>query len=245
MKPFAHRYVPSLAALAGMLAMTVAVAASGAVPSEYRFVQELFPEVEVTNVRKSPLPGFLEMEVGADIFYVTEDGKYLIQGEVYDIATKVSLTENAKTGARLAVLERFGDDKSILFAAAEPVTTITVFTDIDCGYCRKLHREIAEFNDKGISVRYLFFPRSGPATESWAKAEAVWCADAQQEALTMAKNNVEVESADCDAGVVAEHYAAVEELGLRGTPAILTESGALVIGYRTADEILEITSMEL
>ncbi|MEE4186233.1 MAG: DsbC family protein [Gammaproteobacteria bacterium] len=245
MKPFVQRSVASLSALTGLFLMIMSVATRGAVPPEYRFVQDLFPEVEVTNVRKSPLPGFLEMEVGADIFYVTDDGKYLVQGEVYDIATKVSLTENAKTGSRLAVLERFGDDKSILFAAPNPVTTITVFTDIDCGYCRKLHREIAEFNEKGISVRYLFFPRSGPDTESWAKAEAVWCADQQQEALTQAKNNVELPAADCDASVVAEHFAAVETLGLRGTPAILTEAGALVIGYRTADEILEITSMEL
>jgi len=245
MKLFTACLTRSVSACLGLAALMLSVAASGAVPEEYRFVQDLFPEVEVTNVRKSPLPGFLEMEVGADIFYVSDDGRYLIQGEVYDIATKVSLTENAKTGARLAVLERFGDDKSILFAAPEALTTITVFTDIDCGYCRKLHREIAEFNDKGISVRYLFFPRSGPDTESWAKAEAVWCADRQQEALTRAKNNGELPAADCDASVVAEHFAAVEELGLRGTPAILTEAGALVIGYRTADEILEITSMEL
>jgi len=222
-----------------------AVNAAAQVPAKYRFVQELFPTVEVTAVSPSPLPGFLQMEVGAEIFYVSNDGKYLLQGEVFDIETKVSLTENAKSGSRLEILERFGNDKAIVFAAPEPVTTITVFTDIDCGYCRKLHREVADFNAKGISVRYLFFPRSGPDTESWKKAEAVWCADSRHEALTRAKNGAEINSPDCDASVVAEHFEAVEELGLRGTPAILTEDGALVVGYRTPDEMLEITRMDM
>jgi thiol:disulfide interchange protein DsbC len=219
--------------------------AGAAVPEQYEFVTGLFPDVEVTDVRESVLPGFLEMEVGADIFYVTADGKYLMQGDVYDIATKVNITDNAKTGSRIAILEQFDDSKSILFAADDPITTVTVFTDIDCGYCRKLHREIQDYNDLGISVRYLFFPRSGPGTESWAKAESVWCAESPKAALTLAKNNEEIVSAPCDASVVAEHYGVVDELGLRGTPAIITQTGVLLIGYKSPAELLEIIAADV
>lgn len=235
----------ALAALLNPAAGSAAESPADAVPEQYRFIAELFPDVEVTAVRESVLPGFVEMEVGADLFYVTSDGRYLLQGEVFDIATKVSLTESAKTGARREIMAQFDASSSILFAADEPIATVTVFTDIDCGYCRKLHREVADFNAKGISIRYLFFPRSGPGSESWLKAEEVWCAESRQEALTKAKNNEDFATSECDASVVAEHYAVVDDLGLRGTPALLTESGVLMIGYRTPDELLEVLSAEM
>ncbi len=209
-------------------------------PPEYAFVQDAFPTVEITEVRPSPVDGILEMIVGADIFYITADGRYLLQGELFDIKNKRNVTELAKETARLAYVNRFGDDESILFAADNPVAEVVVFTDIDCGYCRKLHREMDGYLKNGISIRYLFFPRSGPGTASWKKAEQVWCADSRQEALTRAKNNEEIASDECDASIVGTHYKVVNELGLTGTPALLTAEGQLIVGYRSPDDLLKI-----
>lgn len=227
-----------------LLAMPGATAIAEVLP-EYKFIEEAFPDTEITAVRPSGIMGLLEMEIGAELYYVSADGKYLFQGDIYDISRKLNLTESARSRARLEQVEAFDDSESVVFAADDPLATVTVFTDIDCGYCRKLHREIDQYNARGISVRYLFFPRSGPGTESWRKAEDVWCADDRQDALTRAKNNEKVESKNCDASIVARHYEMVDVLALRGTPAILTEQGQLIIGYRTADEMLEILNSEL
>ncbi len=112
-----------------------------------------------------------------------------------------------------------------------------MFTDIDCGYCRKLHREIADYNDKGIRVRYLFFPRSGPATASWFKAEEVWCAEDRNSALTTAKAGGMVESDDCGATPVPQHYELGRTFGIQGTPAIIADTGELIPGYVSAAEL--------
>ncbi len=243
MHSFVSAVTRNLAAAA--LAIIPFIAVADDMPGEYEFVKELFPGVEVTAARPAPMAGWVEIEVGPEIFYVSEDQKLLIQGEVYDIESKTSLTQASKSKARLVYVDRFGDDESILFPAAEPMAEIIVFTDIDCGYCRKFHRQIAEYNDLGITVRYLFFPRSGPGTDSWAKAEAVWCADSQQDALTAAKNNEEFATEPCDASIVARHYDAVRELGVSGTPALLTTEGQLIIGYRDPAELLEILNAEI
>jgi len=239
MKFLFSRWVSIVAAAA--LLVSVSSLAADELPEKYRFVQDLFPTIEITDIRPSPVTGMLEMAVGADIFYISEDGKYLLQGELYDIVSKKNLSEVAKESARLPYFNRFGDDQSILFSAKDPIAEVLVFTDIDCGYCRKLHRDIQGYNDNGISIRYVFFPRSGPATESWRKAQDVWCADARQDALTKAKNNQDFTSnKPCDASIVAEHYKVVQELGLTGTPALLTESGRLIVGYRSPDELLNL-----
>jgi len=239
MKSLLSRWVSSIASVT--LLATASSLVAGELPEKYKFVQDLFPTVEITDIRPSPVAGLLEMAVGADIFYLSEDGKFLLQGELYDIVTKKNLSEVAKESARMPYFNRFGDDQSILFAAANPVAEIMVFTDIDCGYCRKLHRDIQGYNDNGISIRYVFFPRSGPATESWRKAQDVWCAVDRRDALTKAKNNQDFSSnKPCDASIIAEHYKVVEELGLTGTPALLTESGRLIVGYRSPDELLKL-----
>ena len=240
MKAVFSRCTAAIAAL-----LFIAPLRASDLPAEYQFIAELFPDVQINDVRTAPIDGFLELEIGADVFYLSEDGQYLLQGEIYDVPTKVNLTETSKARARMAFVERFGDAESIVFEAEEEVAEVVVFTDIDCGYCRKLHREMTAYNDAGISIRYLFFPRSGPGSASWAKAEDVWCAESQQEAMTAAKNNEEFDSADCDASVVAQHYDTVQQLGLSGTPALLTSDGVLLIGYRSADELLQILNADI
>jgi len=236
----------SAAATAGLIvaAGVGSVAASELAP-EHEFLKELFPQTEISAVNDAPFAGFYEMKVGADVFYVSKDGSFLIQGEVYDIETKLNLTESSKANTRKAYASRFNDEQSIVFPAENPIGEVVVFTDIDCGYCRKLHREMANYHEKGISIRYVFFPRSGPGSSSWQKAEAVWCAESQAAAMTQAKNNEEVQSEPCDASIIDEHYAVVNELGLSGTPALLTERGDLIIGYRSAEELIKIINLEI
>ncbi len=239
MKSLFSRWVSGFTA-AGLMAVAGSLAADE-LPEKYRFAQELFPTVEITDIRPSPIAGILEMAVGADIFYISEDGKYLLQGELYDIVSKKNLSEVAKESARQPYFDRFGDDESIVFPAEDPKAEVLVFTDIDCGYCRKLHRDMQGYNDSGITIRYVFFPRSGPATDSWRKAQDVWCANDRRDALTKAKNNQDFTSnKPCDASIVAEHYKVVQDLGLTGTPALLTSSGRLIVGYRSPDELLDI-----
>lgn len=239
-----YRFMSRCAQLAAALILVPSLAAAE-LPDEYKFINDLFPDVVIDGVQPAPVDGFLELKLGADVLYLSDDGKYLLQGEIYDVPTRINLTETSKARARMAFVEQFGDAQSILFKAEEEVAEVFVFTDIDCGYCRKLHREMANYHEAGISIRYLFFPRSGPGSASWAKAEKVWCADSQQDAMTKAKNNEEFESVECDASVVAQHYDTVQQLGLSGTPALLTRDGVLVIGYRSADELLQILNADI
>jgi len=226
--------------------LTALTAAAGELAPEYEFLEDMFPDVEITGARPAPVEGFIEMQVGSDITYVSLDGKYAIQGSLYQYTGDqfLNLTDRAKVGFRKPYFERFGDDESILFAAENPIAEVVVFTDIDCGYCRKLHRQIDGYNARGISIRYLFFPRSGPATDSWFKAQEVWCADSQQAAMTLAKNDELIASEPCDASILAEHYKVVRELDLHGTPALLLNTGRLIPGYRSPDELLEILQEE-
>ena len=123
-----------------------------------------------------------------------------------------------------------GEDSMIIFGKDTLKHTVTVFTDIDCGYCRKLHNEIKKYNKLGIRIRYMFYPRAGIGSDSFKKAEAVWCSKDRAKALTQAKNGIKVTSKKCD-NLVAQHYAMGNLIGIRGTPALVLEDGSVVPGY--------------
>jgi thiol:disulfide interchange protein DsbC len=228
-----------------MLALT----ASAALPAQdysaqREQLQDAFPDLEIGAIAESAIPGLLEFKVGADVFYASADGRYFVQAEIFDLENRVNVTEESRIQARAGYIDEINQKPAIEFAAADSKYSVTVFTDIDCGYCRKLHQQIAEYNERGISIRYLFFPRSGPNTPSWAKAESVWCSDPQQEALTRAKSGEVLPEADCEATPVADHYKLVNELGLTGTPALFTAGGQLLVGYRTPQELEQILKSE-
>jgi thiol:disulfide interchange protein DsbC len=138
-----------------------------------------------------------------------------------------------------ARMERFaalGEDKMVVFGPDDAERSITVFTDVSCPYCVKLHREVPELNEMGIRVRYVFYPRAGKGSGAYNAMVSVWCAEDQQAALTAAKFGGEVEPATCD-NPVDEHLALAREFGLRGTPAIVTDSGRLIPGYAPAKQL--------
>ena len=196
-----------------------------------------FPEVRPEQISQSPVKGLYEVRIGAKIAYVSADGRFLLQGEIIDIDTDQNLTESRREGVRRDVLAGVNEAGMIVFAPAKTLSTITVFTDIDCGYCRKLHKQIADYNARGIKVRYMFFPRSGPGTDSWTKAEQVVCSKNKQAALTAAKLGSTLNEKACKPNSVAEHYNVGRDFGVQGTPAIILDSGELIGGYLDPAEL--------
>ncbi len=193
-------------------------------------IRTLAPTARSIAVSETPIDGILQVQVNGDIVYATDDGKYLLQGRVIDMETRDDLTELAKSTVRKELLDDIDTSKLITFAPKETVYDLTVFTDIDCGYCRKLHSQMAEYNEQGIAIHYMAFPRAGIGSASYDKAVSVWCASDQQGALTTAKAGEEPDPKQCE-NPVADQYQLGIELGVTGTPALLTSSGQLIPGY--------------
>jgi thiol:disulfide interchange protein DsbC len=197
------------------------------------------PGAKPDELRQSPIPGIYELARGGEIAYVSADGKYVIAGDLYDLAKNDNLTEARRRGERLRLLSRVPETDMLVFGPRDAKYTITVFTDVDCTYCRKLHAEMADYNRLGIKVRYLFYPRSGPDTESWQKAEEVWCSPNRNDALTRAKRGEELKNVKSCSTPVARDYQLGQDFAIRGTPAIVLADGEVLPGYVPAASLAE------
>jgi thiol:disulfide interchange protein DsbC len=218
----------SLLALVGCVG--IATAADAPVDPRVELVKKL-PGAKVEQLKPTPVPGMYEYARGTDIGYVTSDGRYFFGGDLYDIKDGVNLTDQRRNDARRVLLDTLSESEMIVFSPKDPKYTITVFTDVDCGYCRKLHSEIADLNKRGVRVRYAFYPREGPGSESWKVAEAVWCSANRQDALTRAKKGEDIKAKDCGATPVAREYQMALDLNIHGTPGIFTPEGDYITGY--------------
>ncbi len=206
---------------------------------------------EPGSIKESPISGLYEVAVGSQIFYFYKDGRYVISGDLFDMKEGLNLTQTARSKAQMAALRtpkpeniealnKMGEKTMIIFAAKGKVKhTISVFTDIDCGYCRKLHNEMSKYNAHGITIRYLAYPRAGVGSASYKKAVSVWCADDRKKALTIAKNGGAVKEKTCDNPVKA-HMALGQKFGVNGTPALVLENGQLYPGYVPADKLIKL-----
>jgi thiol:disulfide interchange protein DsbC len=201
------------------------------------------PTMKVDAIKPSEVKGLYEVSVGSSVFYVSEDGKYLLEGHLIDIAARKDLTEGRHNDAHVKALNKLGVDKMIVFKPKTSKYTVTVFTDIDCGYCRKLHSEIDTYLAEGITIQYIFFPRSGKDTDSYKKAVSVWCADDRKAALTAAKKNEVVKAKTCD-NPVDEHMKLAGEFEINGTPTIVSEKGTVYPGYLPAKQLAEMLKGE-
>jgi len=190
------------------------------------------PGAKPDELKATPIPGIYELTRGGDIAYVSSDGKYAITGDLYDMASEENLTEKTRRIERTKLISAVPESQMVVFTPKDPKYTVTVFTDVDCTYCRKLHSQIVEYNRLGIKVRYMAYPRTGPDTESWERAEQVWCSSNRGEALTRAKHGEDLPGPkQCAGSPVAREYAIGQEVGVRGTPAIVLETGELLPGY--------------
>ncbi len=201
---------------------------------DYSVVEErirtLAPNASSIAISESPIEGILMVQIGGDIYYATSDGQFLIQGRVMNMETREDLTETAKSKVRRELLAGMDTSQQITFSPENPDYELTVFTDIDCGYCRKLHAQVDEYNESGIAIHYMAFPRAGIGSHSYEKAVSVWCAADQQAALTQAKLGAEPDPEQCE-NPIAEQYELGKALGVTGTPALLTPDGTLIPGF--------------
>lgn len=203
-----------------------------------RALEAVFSERKPDRIEHSPIPGLYELTYGPDVVYVTKDGRYLIQGNLYDVAQRENLTEPKRQEARVAAIGSLGEASMIVFAPKKVKHTVTVFTDVTCPYCQRMHSQMSQYNDLGIRFRYLAFPRAGIGSEAYNTMVSVWCADDQQKAMTDAKAGREVTPKQCD-NPVRDHYRMGRTIGVTGTPSIILENGEIVPGYVPPEQLAQ------
>nr|WP_228704517.1 DsbC family protein [Marinobacter antarcticus] len=199
------------------------------------------PGLKISSVRESEAKGLYEVKSNnGDIIYTTPDGQFLLTGDLLRVSSNgiANVTEEARAGERRKTMDSYGEKGVISYKASNEKAVVDVFTDIDCPYCRKLHDEVPQLNDYGITVNYYAYPRSGPGTPSFTKYMSVWCAEDQQSAMTSAKSGKTVEAATCD-NPVREQFELGRRVGVTGTPAIVLEDGNIVRGYVPAKNLAE------
>lgn len=236
--------VKQVVAIIGLLAGLSGMSVANAGEAEDRITKRLteaVPGLKVTSVRESEAKGLYEVRSNnGDTIYSTADGQYLFTGDLLKLTDGgiANVTEAGRAEQRRELMASAGVEDTIRFPAKNEKAVIDVFTDIDCPYCRKLHDEVSELNEYGITVNYYAFPRSGPNTPSFSKYVSVWCADDQQSAMNAAKGGRSVPQATCD-NPVLEQYQLGGRIGVTGTPAIVLEDGAMVRGYVPARKLAE------
>ncbi|MEM7405932.1 MAG: thioredoxin fold domain-containing protein [Pseudomonadota bacterium] len=221
-----------------LLLLALGIGAAEVPDAVTKRLAELVPDVKPDEVRPAEMPGLYVVTYGPRVLYMSADGRYLLRGDLLDVEAGENLTENQRRSGRLSAIERYSDSM-IVFAPEKVRYTINVFTDVDCGYCAKMHSEMAQYNERGISVRYLAYPRRGVPSSTYNEMVSVWCAADQHSAMTDAKAGRRVAKASC-ANRVAEHYRLGDMLGVRGTPTIVLETGDLIPGYAPPDELLKV-----
>jgi thiol:disulfide interchange protein DsbC len=201
------------------------------------------PTAKIESIKPSEIKGVYEVVLGSSIYYVSEDGKYLLQGRLVDLANRTDLTEQKLGVTRRAALEKIGVDNMIVFKPKIAKYKVSIFTDIDCGYCRKLHSEIDQYMAEGITIQYLFFPRAGKGSDSYNKAVSVWCAKDRNAALTAAKKDQKLDINTC-VNPIDKHMQLAAEFDVKGTPMIVTENGNIYPGYLPAKELVQALQAE-
>lgn len=233
-------------ALAGCMLSVVALAAD---PVDKAVEEQLRKNLSiptmnlaVESVTGSEIPGLYTVQfANGPLVYANATGSYFIVGDLYSVAPDglVNVTERSRDGERLAEIEAVDTAQMIVFSPeGETRAHVTVFTDSSCFYCQKLHKEVPELNKRGIEVRYLAYPRSGVGSESYRQLASAWCAEDPQDTLTRLKNREDVPDNVCKDNPVAAQYELGGKLGVRGTPAIITESGQMIPGYQSADDLI-------
>ena len=200
------------------------------------------PGTQIESIEQSDFPDIYKVYYG-DIqpLYVSKDGKYFLYGDMFQISSSkiINLTATDITKRRTQLMKDIAKDELISFLSKNESYSVTVFTDVDCGYCRKLHKEIKDYNKKGISIHYAAFPRSGIGTESFSKMVTAWCSEDPKQSITNLKNGDNLKLNFCDSQPVAKHYAIGQKLGISGTPAIISEDGELYPGYFSPKDLLD------
>lgn len=201
------------------------------------------PDIKVQSIAPSEIAGFYTVQLanGPQV-YATADGKYFLLGDLFSVqpAPKgfVNLAEQKRNGERAKLLATLNPKEMVIFKAqGKTKSVITVFTDVDCGYCRKLHKEVPQLNSLGIEVRYLAWPRAGIGSETYQKMVTIWCAKDRNAMMTRYKNGESVPLSTCKENPVSMQYSLGEKMGINGTPALIKTDGELLPGYMPAADL--------
>ncbi len=200
-------------------------------------LQQVFPDIEITHVNSTPIENIYEVMIGPDVIYMTGDARFILKGDLIDMKERRNLSEELRSKYRAVSLKNIPESEYIEFASKDSKDIIYVFTDVDCSYCRKFHRDVSELNDNAITVRYLAYPRGGTSSPSYQKMVNIWCAEDRPQSLTEAKNGKPAKAGNCK-NPVAKQHALGQGMGMTGTPAIFLESGRALSGYMPPDELL-------
>jgi len=238
-------YVSTVLFTVAVLCGGVAAAApisQGAVDAVVAKLRALRPDLPIESAVAAPIPGMIAIELtGGNVLYATGDGRYLIAGDLFEVGDElVNLAEKGRDEKRKALIDAVSlQDMAVFPAQGNRKAVITVFTDVDCTYCRKLHLEVPRMNQMGVEVRYLAYPRSGVDSPGYTKLVTAWCSSDRQQAITRMKRGEQLPAKTCDNPVAAE-YELGQAAGVAGTPAIILEDGRMLAGYVSADELGEV-----
>ncbi len=222
--------------LAGFALAATAMAADPAAIEER--LSALVPDTSAVTIAETPLPGIMEVRVGSDIIYMSDDGRYLLQGRVIDLETQKDLTDAAMAGVRKEQINDLDPSEFVTFGNDDAEYELLVFTDPDCGFCRRLHEKMDEYHEAGIRIHYLAFPRAGEGSQTYNKMVSVWCSDDRQAAMDVAKTGGTPRAATC-ANPVLEQYQLGQSLGVTGTPSMMTFGGDIIPGYVPPEQLRE------
>ena len=202
-------------------------------------VARLAPDMEITAIAESVMPGVYEVVSGAQVFYLTPDGRYMLEGSIIDLEQRVDISEQRRGTLQMSLINDVPEEQMLVFNNEDgnAERSITVFTDTDCGFCQRLHQEIETITAANIRVRYLLFPRAGIDSPSSTELQSVWCSPDQQQAMTIAKTGGRVPDALCE-NPIESHMAVARQVGLRGTPLIYLDNGTKIPGYQPAAELI-------
>ncbi len=196
-----------------------------------------FPTEKISTIEKSPINGIFEVIIPPHVYYTNKDAAYVFNGDIFNLSDEKNITQGRRKLARKISIDMLDPENMIIFPAKKSKYTISVFTDVDCVFCRKLHSKISEYNKFGITVRYLSFPRGGVKADSFSKAVSVWCSKDKRKALTDAKNDIEIDTLTCDSPVL-KHYNLGKKFGIQGTPAIVLADGDVISGYVEPNKLI-------
>lgn len=200
-------------------------------------LSERLPKTTDATIKQSPVKGLYEVLAGGQVMYMTVDARYIIDGNMFDMQDRRNLTEETRGIVRKQALDELGEENMLVYKPkGDTKHTITVFTDIYCPYCQRLHQEMDDYMARGVKVRYIFLPFKGQ--KSFDASVSVWCADDPNAALDKAKSGQAIETKTCD-NPIAKHQSLASVLGIRGTPAIMLENGYMNPGYVPAEKLVQ------
>ena len=199
-------------------------------------------ELEIDSIQRSEVENFYEIELSdKSFFYVEENAQYLFLGDIYKLGENelINISQKKKFSSSQEMLKKINPESLISFTPELIKYKIYVFTDVDCGFCRKFHNQIDSYLNEGIQINYLAFPRSGIESKTYKKMTTAWCSDDRQKVLTGLKNDEVFDQIDCEDNPIKEHYQLAKSIDIQGTPTIISSTGLTIPGFIEAKEIVE------